>query len=279
MDLIKNAIVYPFKDKEWPKKYVVVAVILLSAFILMWVINLIVIFPLQLIGMAAQSSSPSMDSIKNIFSYFSSIGSYGVSILSLPIIFYFFGYFSKAIKTIMNKEEIIVPLHDDIWKKILNGALLYLLQVITGLPFIIVSVGVVISAGFGVYFLSSIPHESALYVALLILIIVLAVVILLALIIFAILFYTSSAYIFISTGDFGKSLNIKRLFGLIRNYWKEFFSIYGYVIVFKLLLIPAYFISVFTAFLGFPVVMASYYYAVSYTIGTYFKKIKEEEEK
>ena len=49
------------------------------------------------------------------------------------------------------------------------------------------------------------------------------------------------------------------------------------MLLFGLLAIPAFIISAFTLFLGIPVISASYYFAIAYTTGEYFKKIEEQE--
>jgi hypothetical protein len=281
MDIVKEAIVYPFKEKDWTKKYLVVVVILLASIILSTIVSFLISFPLQMLsafsGIFSGNSTDSVNLIGSMASMFSSFASMFVSIITIPVTFYLLGYFLEVVKAILHKNKDIIPFHKDIFQKITSGALLYIIQLITSLPGVIVGITLTLIGGVGIYFLTQITSNSPIFIVLLVLLIVVLFLLYIVIAFLSILIGLSSTYIFVLTGDFGKALNVKRIFELIKKYWREFLSIYGYTILFGLLTIPACFVSMFTAFLGFPVVMASYYFAIAYTTGTYFKKIKEEE--
>ncbi|MCK9369032.1 DUF4013 domain-containing protein [Candidatus Dojkabacteria bacterium] len=281
MDIITKAIVYPFKDKKWSEKYLIIVAIVFASLIISTVVSFVVTLPLQMfsaiadfVSSSAQNASSTGSTISSITSSFSSMF---VSIITLPMIFYFLGYFTKLIKGMINEEKDFIPAHKDIFQKISQGALLYLLQIIISFPIGIVAMIVMGAGGVGIFVLARLISNSPMYIALLVLVIVILFAVFIAIAIASILIKLSSAYIFISTSDFGKALNIKKIFELITKYWKEFANIYGYFLLFGFLTIPAFFISIFTAFLGVPVITTSYYFAIAYTIGVYFKKIKEKE--
>lgn len=275
-DIIKESIIYPFKEKDWIKRYGIMAGILLAMGLVSFGFQLFISFPLQLLESFGSEVGTEIyflsSSLMTIFTAVSSL-------LSLPIMFYIFGYGIEIVRNVMKKDAPIAPLHSDVLQKLTKGALVYLIYFIESIPafFIAGAIAILVTLlGSGLY--SIIPTDETIASTILWIFLFLIIFILIfALVIALSLMFFSSLYIFVSTGDFKKAITPARIIEVIKIGWRSFFKMWLYMFVISLLSMFASMVSALTLFLATPVIMTSVLYAYFYLYGVTFKEIEDIE--
>ncbi len=266
---ITEAIKYPFSKADWKQK---VGVIFLVFFILS-TITFIVQFFVQMPAEFAAEMDTNNEGVAAVASLFSGMISMIVSLVSLPVYAYLNGYNMTNTKNIMNGDNEL-PVHTDIWNKMLMGLVKVLIGFIYGLPAFILYLGSIVAIIAAV--ISYRTNESMFMTYLIVFGILILIVLLYA--VFVLPFLDKSAtYIYLKTGKIKSILDFKTVFNTVKQNFKAF----GYLFLVDILYgIAGIVIILFTLCISFftaPMYQTSIFFAKAYIDGNVYKSIKDKE--